>query len=128
MKISAMDKDNDHRTCLICNQKKIYYNFSIGKYRIEKCLNCALMRLNPQPTHHEPPSVNNMSDLDDNSHERYFNFLEEYSGEPLCGSLLTIGYVSDNFRKTAILRGLDLETMEFSYHSNDPLENNVEKL
>ena len=36
--------------CPVCGGRKVHYNFSIQRFRVEECADCGLMRLNPQPT------------------------------------------------------------------------------
>src|SRR6185437_282199 len=89
--------------CLVCYGKKIHYNFSLDKHRIEECKSCGLMRLNPQPSDEELLTIYNSNYFialkNDNgtSHtaqlkagtaDEYLKLLESYVGSNLSGSLL----------------------------------------
>ena len=114
MHISTANQYDGQRVCLICGEKKIHYNFSIGKFRIEKCLTCTLMRVNPQATPQELVDLKiqhlssncNQSEVSASFNEHYFNLLESYTGILTKGRLLHIGPVCDDVKKFTINKGL----------------------
>lgn len=119
--------------CLICGGKKIYYDFSIEKYRVEECDNCNIMRLNPQPTNEELARIYNSnyfltgydeanglshaSALKSSTADRYLNLLQAYTAAPLTGRLLEIGCGHGDFLVQAATRGLSVTGVEYSPHS-----------
>lgn len=119
--MNLIDQSTNQRQCLICGERKIYYNFSIGKFRVEKCLNCTLMRINPQPTEQESISILNRNKEKIVFEENYFNLLETYNEGPLKGSLLQIGSVHINHDK--IENSKDLNITELS---EDKIQENIQ--
>ncbi len=119
--------------CLICNGRKIHYDFSIGKFRVEDCANCGMMRLNPQPTDHELANIYNANyflTADDDIHGQarasllktntaahYLNLLESYVKAPLTGSLLEIGCGHGDLLMQAASKGLTVTGIEYSAHA-----------
>lgn len=119
-------------SCLVCYGKKIHYNFSVDKFRIEECSNCGLMRINPQPSDNELAAIygaNYFIALDDKegqSHasvlksktaDHYLDHLESYTGAPLNGRLLEIGCGQGDFLVRAAARGLSVTGIEYSGHA-----------
>lgn len=101
------DQNKGQRLCVICGERKIYYNFSINQFRIEKCSNCTLMRINPQPTQQELTTLNdNIRDDAFYFSEHYLDQLESYAGTTLKGNLLYIGSLSEDFKKRAMTKSL----------------------
>ena len=99
-------------SCLICKGKKIHYDFSLDKFRVEECADCGLMRLNPQPTDHELEIIYNANyfinldggngqshsaSLKADTADQYLDLLESYVGSPLSGRLLEIGCGQGDF-------------------------------
>jgi SAM-dependent methyltransferase len=113
--------------CLICHGKKIHYCFSVGKFRVEECANCGLMRLNPQPTDQElraiygasrrigedPDIHRHASELRSFTADHYLDLLAEYVGVPLAGRLLKIGSAFGEFVTRAETRGLSVKGVEY---------------
>jgi len=143
----SQETEIKQNNCLICGERKIYYNFSIGKFRVEKCKTCALMRINPQPTSHELFNLkqsnsteaskskklakNNSVHLDEN----HFDLIESYAGTTLKGSLLSIGYDQPGFRQLVLSRNLSLtqvpideNSKEIAIESGTELMNKLEEL
>ena len=130
-----------NNSCLICNGKKIHYDFSVDKFRVEECTNCGLMRLNPQPTDQELSdiySANYFIAFDNKSREQshtavlksgtaeqYLNQLESYSKVPLMGRLLEIGCGQGDFLASAAARGLSVTGIEYSAHAADIAANKL---
>lgn len=123
------EKANGASSCLVCSGKKIHYNFSLGKFRVEECANCGLMRLNPQPTDEELVDIYGprysafSTDLDGQLHARelksrtadhYLDLLESYAGGPLTGHLLEVGCGYGDFLARAEARGLTVTGVESS--------------
>src|SRR3990167_1443792 len=116
--------------CLICKANKIHYNFSIGTFRVEECMNCGMMRLNPQPTDEELAKIYNANyflidkeNAENQSHVlllksktavHYLNLLKSYVGAPLVGELLEIGCGHGDFLCQAADRGLNVTGIEYS--------------
>src|SRR6188508_631273 len=78
--------ENVGNSCLVCGSRKIHYDFSLGKYRVEECVDCKLMRLNPQPSDQELGEIysknyfitfddnrNYISELKSDTAEHYLN-------------------------------------------------------
>ncbi|MBV8802468.1 MAG: glycosyltransferase, partial [Gammaproteobacteria bacterium] len=121
-------------TCLTCNGKKIHYDFSIDKYRVEECTDCGLMRLNPQPSNDELAKIYNenyfltaFENKDHNSHvsflkastaKRYLDLIESYMDPSLAGGhLLEIGCGNGDFLLAAAERGFRVTGIEYSSHA-----------
>ncbi len=118
------------RCCLICGGKKIYYNFSIEKYRIEECADCRIMRLNPQPTDEELASIyhtnyfltghdevndfSHVSKLKSSTADYYLDLLQAYTAAPLTGCLLEVGCGQGDFLLQAAKRGLAVTGVEYA--------------
>ncbi len=123
-----------NNTCLICHGKKIHYDFSINKFRVEECATCGVMRLNPQPTDQELAEIynsnyflNGYGESDDFSHastlksstaDRYLFHLEDYLKKPLHGKLLEIGCGHGDFLLRAAAKGLTVTGIEYSEHAS----------
>lgn len=116
--------------CLVCGSRKIHYDFSLDKYRVEECVDCHMMRLNPQPTDEELGQIyskNYFIMLDENrSHvtklksgtaDTYLDLIENYTESPLKGRLLEIGCGHGDFLAKAADRGLDVTGIEYSSHA-----------
>jgi SAM-dependent methyltransferase len=119
--------------CLICSSKKIHYDFSIEKFRVEECSDCGIMRLNPQPSDQELAKIysenyfltsdddaegqSHVSALKSSTAERYLNLLENYAGAPLKGTLLEIGCGYGDFLAKAAEKGLTVTGVEYSSHA-----------
>jgi 2-polyprenyl-3-methyl-5-hydroxy-6-metoxy-1,4-benzoquinol methylase len=123
---------NRINTCLVCGGKKIHYAFSVDKYRADECVNCGLMRLNPQPTDQEladiygpnyfafsgdPDGQTHASELKARTADYYLDLLESYTGGPLAGRLLEVGCGHGDFLMRAAARGLSVTGVEYSAHS-----------
>jgi glycosyltransferase involved in cell wall biosynthesis len=132
--------ENVGNFCLVCGSKKIHYDFSVGKFRIEECVDCKLMRLNPQPTDQELADIyskNYFINFDDNrSHitalksgtaDHYLNLIESYTKKPLQGRLLEIGCGQGDFLVKAAARGLDVTGVEYSSHAVEIAANKLGK-
>jgi ubiquinone/menaquinone biosynthesis C-methylase UbiE len=129
----TLQNDNIENQCLICDGEKIYYNFSLDKYRLEECAHCGLMRLNPQPsdadlekiynenyfltTSDHPNDYSHASILKSATALHYLNALESYNKQPLKGSLLEIGCGHGDFLLKAFQRGLSVTGIEYSKHA-----------
>ena len=94
---------NTTNSCMVCGNRKIHYDFSIDKFRIEDCIDCGLMRLNPQPSDQELKHLYNKnyllkfddnqahtSALKSNTASHYLDLIESYTKAPLKGRLLEI--------------------------------------
>jgi SAM-dependent methyltransferase len=118
--------------CIVCAGKKIHYDFSIEKFRVEECTNCGLMRLNPQPTDQELAEIYgpnyfafsgdaegqaHASALKSRTADYYLDLLEDYCRKPLTGSLLEVGSGHGDFLGRAAARGLAVTGIEYSAHS-----------
>ncbi len=125
---------NTYNSCLICHEKKTYYDFSIDKFRVEECAVCGLMRLNPQPSDQELAEIYSsnyfiaLSDQKGQSHtaalksgtaDHYLDLLEHYAGKPLKGRLLEVGCGQGEFLSRAEARGLSITGLEYSSHAAD---------
>jgi len=117
-------------SCLVCGSRKIHYDFSISKFRIEECTDCKLMRLNPQPTDQElgdiysknyfitlDGSQTEISALKSDTANHYLNLIESYTKAPLKGRLLEVGCGQGDFLIKAADRGLDVTGVEYSSHA-----------
>ena len=120
-------RSNSINTCLVCGGRKIHYGFSLGKFRVEECANCGLMRLNPQPTDQEladiygpnyflfsgdPDGQSHASELKSQTADYYLDMLESYTGGPLVGRLLELGCGHGDFLTRAAARGLSVTGVE----------------
>jgi SAM-dependent methyltransferase len=129
-------------TCLVCKGKKVHYDFSIGRFRVEECADCGLMRLNPQPTDSELAKIYNsnyfifnsdvtgqlhVAKLKSSTADRYLDLLESYVGGPLNGNLLEIGCGHGDFLTRAADRGLTVTGVEYSQHAVDIAANKIGK-
>jgi SAM-dependent methyltransferase len=116
-------------SCLICGGRKVHYNFSLGKFRIEECANCGLMRLNPRPTAQELATIYPSDDVGRDSGsdapqhvsrlrsltaDYYLGLLEAYVGRTLKGRLLEIGCGYGDFLVRAADRGLTVTGLDYS--------------
>src|SRR5262245_58368514 len=125
---AAVDK-NVATVCLVCGGKKLHYNFSIGKFRVEECADCGLMRLNPQPTDQDlasfyrpnyfvfaddTDSQRHAGELESSTADHYLDLLESYAGAPLTGRLLEVGCGHGDFLTRAAARGLAVTGVEYS--------------
>jgi len=70
--VMKREKANGVGSSLVCGGRTIHYDFSLGKFRVEECANCGLMRLNPQPTDE------GLADICD---PRYFAFSNDPEGQ-----------------------------------------------
>lgn len=117
-------------SCLICGSRKIHYDFSLGKYRVEECVDCNLMRLNPQPTDSELGEIysknyfitldnsrDEVSGLKADTADHYLNVIASYVKKPLTGHLLEIGCGHGDLLVKAAERGLNVTGVEYSSHS-----------
>lgn len=113
-----MEENKHQRTCIICGNRKIHYNFSVDNFRIEKCSNCTLMQINPQPTANEyldlkhSAKIENSSDFD----QKYFELLESYAGSILEGKILKIGPACKQFNR--VVSEKNLKVNEVSIKNN----------
>lgn len=130
--VLEQEKANSVGSCLVCGGRKIYYDFSLGKYRVEECANCGLMRLNPQPTDEElatiygpnyfafsddPDGQLHAGELKSQTADHYLDLLESYTGTPLTGHLLEVGCGHGDFLARAEARGLSVTGVEYSAHA-----------
>jgi len=138
MNIEAQTKEV---SCIVCGSNKIHYSFSLQKFRIEECMGCGLMRLNPQPTDQEllqiygpnyfvlsdsKEGLEHSSKLKSLTADYYLDQLELYTGAPLSGSLLEVGCGHGDFLARAAARGLSVTGVEYSRHSVSIAENRLE--
>lgn len=116
--------------CIICNGKKNHYAFSIDKFRIEKCKNCGMSRLNPQPSSRELSSVyqeieRTRSQNDNGSIliQHYLDLLEKFSEKSLREDLLIIGdFINDFESSKEITEHFFVQKIEYStQHLNHKL-------
>lgn len=127
-----MNDKNQSDTCIVCRSKKLYYCFSIDRYRLEKCSRCGLMRLNPQPNNFELCKIydknyfllsdqknNNgsLSLLKSKTANHYLDLLEKYIHAPLRGKLLEVGCGYGDLLAQAEARGLEVTGLEYSKYS-----------
>jgi len=118
--------------CLVCKGKKVHYDFSIEKFRVEECADCGFMRLNPQPTdgelakrdsenysifNNDIPRQLHTAKLKSSTADHYLDLLESYVGGPLKGNLLEIGCGHGDFLARAVARGLTVTGVEYSKHA-----------
>ncbi len=112
-------------TCIICASKKIHYDFSLQRFRVEECQNCGFMRLNPQPTDQELSESyssnyfihlenGQVSELKSRTADQYLALLETYVQKNLSGSLLEISCGYGDFLVKAALKGLSVTGVECS--------------
>lgn len=128
----SLDANNSGATCLVCMGKKLHYDFSLGKFRVEECADCGLMRLNPQPTDSElaeiygnnyfvlserEEDIKHVSFLKSRTADYYLDLLESYTNGPLKGRLLEIGCGHGDFLARAEARGLNVTGLEYSAHA-----------
>lgn len=119
-------------SCIICHGKAINFDFPFGKFQIEKCADCGMKRMHPQPTDSELGEIYNanyflgVNDTRDHSHasmlksntaDQYLNLLESYVQAPLTGRLLEIGCGHGDFLARAAARGLTVTGVEYSAHA-----------
>jgi len=124
-------KSDGRGSCLVCGGRKIHYDFSLGKLRVEECANCGLMRLNPQPTDRElteiygpdyfpfsddPEGQSHTSELKSWTADHYLDLLASYTGTPLTGHLLEVGCGNGDFLVRAAARGLSVTGVDRSAH------------
>jgi SAM-dependent methyltransferase len=120
-------------TCLICGGKKIHYCFSIGRFRVEECALCGLMRIHPQPTDQELEELNlasrrsedpelqqHASELRNRTVDYFLDMLAAYAGAPLTGRLLKIGPELSEFTSRARARGLTIHEAEYPVLAAQP--------
>lgn len=127
-------------SCLVCAGKKIHYDFSLKKYRVEECTECGLMRLNPQPSNEELAKIYNANyfmgseedteqshvvKLKSGTADHYLDLLESYTKTPLSGDLLEIGCGQGDFLARAVARGLTVTGIEYSAHAANIAEKKV---
>ncbi len=127
----TLNKNKLAATCLVCDSKKIYYDFSLLQtYRVEECANCGFMRVNPQPSDEELNKIYSdnyflnsdekntppyLVALKSSTAENYLNLLEKYNAPlPLTGSLLQIGCGHGEFLTKAMSKGLKVTGVEYS--------------
>ena len=128
----AMDRQSRNTgwpQCLVCGGRKVHYAFSIGTYRIEECVNCGLMRPNPQPTDKELAAISgpkdfvfsddrhgqaHASDLRSRTADYYLDLIQSYTGRPLTGDLLEVACGHGVFLARAARRGVAVTEVEFS--------------
>ncbi|MBI3774084.1 MAG: glycosyltransferase [Gammaproteobacteria bacterium] len=130
--VNVEEKANSSAACLVCGGRKLYYDFSLGKYRVEECADCGLMRLNPQPTDAElaaiygpnyfafsddPDGQLHASELKSQTADHYLDLLESYTKAPLTGHLLEVGCGHGDFLSRAVARGLSVTGVEYSPHA-----------
>lgn len=121
-------------SCLVCNSKKNYYNFSLQDFRVEECKDCGLMCLNPQPTDRELAKIYTehyfvgsddesklsiTSALKSKTADDYLDLLAAYQHAPLKGSLLEIGSGLGDFLARAVARSLQVTGVEYSSHATE---------
>lgn len=126
--------------CHVCGGRKVHYNFSVGKFRVEECANCGLMRLNPQPTDEElaniygphyfafsddPDGQIHASKLKSQTADSYLDLMESYMGGGLTGHLLEVGCGHGDFLVRAAARGLTVTGVENSAHSAEVASNKL---
>ena len=127
--------------CLICGGKKIYYTFSIEKYRVEECTDCRIMRLNPQPTNEKLAGIYNenyfltgynkkndfshVSQLKSSTANHYLDLVQAYTAAPLTGHLLEVGCGHGDFLVQAAKRGLAVTGVEFAPQSAEIATKNL---
>lgn len=114
--------NSEVKRCLICGERKVHYNFSLTEFRVEKCLNCSLMRLNPQPTRHAL-SINaaamdasradaaELSELGQLSYQEgawFFDAIQSYIGAPLSGNVLLLGDIPPVWLDLAREKGVSI--------------------
>lgn len=119
-------------SCIVCGGRRIHYDFSVGPHRVEECVSCGLMRLNPQPSDQELAAIYNkdyfvfsgdaqntsrVSELKSRTSDYYLDLLEAYGKGPLTGSLLEVGSGHGDFLLRAEARGLSVTGVEYSTHS-----------
>lgn len=117
-----------NNSCLVCGGKRLHYDFSLGKYRVEECADCGLMRLNPQPTDAELADIYHpnyfafgddvegqahASELKSRTADHYLDLLESYIRAPLSGSLLEVGCGTGDLLARAAARGLSVTGIEY---------------
>jgi SAM-dependent methyltransferase len=115
--------------CVVCHSKRIHYDFSVGRHRVEECTNCGLMRLNPQPSDAELAQIygatyfafsgdaegqQHASTLKARTADYYLDQLESYAGGKLSGTLLEVGSGHGDFLMRAAARGLVATGVEYS--------------
>ena len=121
---------NTTNSCMVCGNRKIHYDFSIDKFRIEDCIDCGLMRLNPQPSDQELNHLYNKnyllkfddnqahtSALKSNTASHYLDLIESYTKAPLKGRLLEIRCGQGDFLIKAAARGLNVTGIEYLSHA-----------
>src|SRR5262249_16470212 len=127
--VTKQGKSDGIASCLLCGGRKIHYDFSIGKFRVEECASCGLMRLNPQPTdvmladlygagdfpfRDSDEGQLHASDLKSHTADHYLDLLESYMGAPPAGHLLEVGCGTGDFLVRAAARGLSVTGIEYS--------------
>jgi len=127
--VMKREKANGVGSCLVCGGRKIHYDFSLGKFRVEECTNCGLMRLNPQPTDQELAEIygpnyfpfsedaegqSHTSELKSRTADHYLDLLESYIEAPLTGHLLEVGCGNGDLLARASARGLSVTGIEYS--------------
>jgi SAM-dependent methyltransferase len=135
--------DNGATSCLVCGGRKVHYSFSIGKFRVEGCADCGLMRLNPQPTDQDLANIYRSDyivfgdgadgqryscELKSNTADSYLDLIESYAGAPLTGRLLEVGCGHGDFLARAAARGLSVTGVEYSAHAVEIASNKLGRL
>jgi SAM-dependent methyltransferase len=105
--------------CPVCQGKRLYYAFSIGEHRLERCEDCDFMLLNPQPSDAELTAIytdtyfigdgserskERVSEMKRSTARRYLDDVRRYRGRE-GGRLLEIGCGSGDLLLEACARG-----------------------
>lgn len=126
-------RSNRWLECPVCNSKLIRYVFSMQGYRIEKCQNCSLMGINPQPDDRKLSEIYNANyfsigdaadgeihsrSLKQSTAKHYLSLLDQYintSKIPLQGRrLLEIGPGYGDFLNCANDLNYEVTGVEYS--------------
>ena len=128
-----MLKNNEYflKKCPVCGNIKLYYLFSIDRYRLTQCDDCGLFMLNPQPSDedinkiyganyfidiHNKAGQDHVEELKRATSINYLELLKQYRGMG-GGNLLEIGCGNGDLLAEAIKSGFSVTGVEFSSHA-----------
>src|SRR5690242_1976403 len=111
--------------CVICSGQRVYYAFSVQKYRLVTCRDCGHMMLNPPPTERDLAGFGaaqhggdnesrlHVSEMKQATARHYLDLIGRYRGGH-GGALLEIGCGSGDVLAAAADLGYEVTGMKYS--------------